>query len=259
MQHEEIHRFLESTRLPCSRMKLSRSGTGLSPLASKLGGTPYFPKGFAAPLDSAGDPMVFLAQINFSEVVGSGLPLPSQGILQFWLSHGVGVHGLSFGNGEKAFQAAFHPAPDPDAQAAFPADERSSDALPFLGEIACSFVPDTCIWNSSEESVPIPPEIDGDLLMDMSDDAAPSVDADGRSLLHRIGGHPFFTQSDVRSYEPSPSGAPEKWLLIWQCDSDDSVGILWGDMGIANAFIREDDLLASPPRFDRILWNWDCY
>lgn len=266
MSNPAIQSFLESTRLPCSRMALSRRDAPLSPIASKLGGIPYLPEGAAPPLDSKGQPMAFLAQIRFPDVVGSALPLPREGLLQFWVSTSVGVHGLAFSSGEKAFAAVHYPQPDlslqrSDAERVLPSAAESEEARPFSGEIACSFIPDTCLWNSSEEAIQIPEGLDDEDLWAASDDTSPMADEAGASLLHRIGGHPYFTQSDVRPCDPTdPNCPPEsRMLLLWQCDSDDPAGILWGDMGIANAFIPEADLLATPPRFDRILWNWDCH
>ena len=55
-------------------------------------------------------------------------------------------------------------------------------------------------------------------------------------------------------------------LLLFQMDSEfltdgngnqTGVEILWGDMGIANFFIRAEDLLRRD--FSRVLYNWDCY
>jgi uncharacterized protein YwqG len=56
---------------------------------------------------------------------------------------------------------------------------------------------------------------------------------------HKIGGYPFFTQSDPRDYEPR---LLEHEILLLQIDTDDEIGIMWGDSGIAHFFIRKDDL-----------------
>ena len=48
-------------------------------------------------------------------------------------------------------------------------------------------------------------------------------------------------------------------ILLLQIDSvgigDDE--IMWGDSGICNFFIQEEDLLKLD--FDRVMYNWDCY
>jgi uncharacterized protein YwqG len=40
------------------------------------------------------------------------------------------------------------------------------------------------------------------------------------------------------------------WLLLWQIDSDDDVGWMWGDVGTMYYWIRRDDLAAG--EFDRV-------
>ena len=69
---------------------------------------------------------------------------------------------------------------------------------------------------------------------------------DDNAPFHKIGGLPFFTQSDVRR---------EGDVLLFQMDSEGKIG--WGDMGIANFFISLSDLKAQD--FTNVLYNWDCY
>ena len=66
---------------------------------------------------------------------------------------------------------------------------------------------------------------------------------------HKLGGYAFFTQCD-----PRDPAVPMQ--LLFQMDSDNDINTMWGDMGIANFFIRPEDLQAL--RFDRVLYNWDC-
>lgn len=53
---------------------------------------------------------------------------------------------------------------------------------------------------------------------------------------HKIGGYPFFTQTDPREWE-------EKYhqhdILLLQIDTDDSLNIMWGDSGVTNFFIKK--------------------
>lgn len=71
---------------------------------------------------------------------------------------------------------------------------------------------------------------------------------------HKIGGYPFFTQTDPREWE-------EKYqqhdILLLQIDTDDSLNIMWGDSGVANFFIKKEDLLNL--NFSNVIYNWDCY
>lgn len=70
---------------------------------------------------------------------------------------------------------------------------------------------------------------------------------------HKIGGYPFFTQTDPREWEETYQ---EHNILLLQIDTDDSLGIMRGDCGIANFFMRKEDLLNL--KFSNVLYNWDC-
>lgn len=72
------------------------------------------------------------------------------------------------------------------------------------------------------------------------------------SCGHKMGGYAYFTQSDPRFDAPEE----ETWLLLLQIDSDDDMGIMWGDVGVGGFFIRENDLKKCD--FSRVLYNWDC-
>jgi uncharacterized protein DUF1963 len=57
--------------------------------------------------------------------------------------------------------------------------------------------------------------------------------------------HGLYCGDDVawksaRGAELAP-GAPE-WRLLFQMDSDDDVGVMWGDCGLIYYWIRESDL-----------------
>ena len=66
---------------------------------------------------------------------------------------------------------------------------------------------------------------------------------------HRIGGYAYFTQDDPRRPE-------DPMLLLLQLDSDETMDLMWGDMGVGHFFIREKDLLARD--FSKVLYDWDC-
>jgi uncharacterized protein YwqG len=75
-----------------------------------------------------------------------------------------------------------------------------------------------------------------------------------KSQNHRMGGYAYFTQED-----PRVRHAPDdNWLLLFQMDSDsnESIEIMWGDMGVANFFILSEDL--KNLNFDNVWYNWDC-
>ncbi|MEL6214380.1 MAG: DUF1963 domain-containing protein [Pseudomonadota bacterium] len=75
------------------------------------------------------------------------------------------------------------------------------------------------------------------------------------SPSHQIGGYAVFTQTDPRSYE----GKDEDWQVLLQLDSQTigDLDMMWGDVGIANFFIRPADLAARD--FSQVWYNWDCH
>jgi len=44
--------------------------------------------------------------------------------------------------------------------------------------------------------------------------------------------------------------------LLLQLDSDDSIDLMWGDSGVGNFFIKDEDL--KNLNFSNVLYNWDC-
>ncbi|MGR5907746.1 DUF1963 domain-containing protein [Bacillus paranthracis] len=68
-----------------------------------------------------------------------------------------------------------------------------------------------------------------------------------------MGGYPFFTDRSKgmgRKYQQHD-------ILLLQIDTDDSLNIMWGDSGVANFFIKKEDLLNLD--FSNVIYNWDCY
>jgi len=63
----------------------------------------------------------------------------------------------------------------------------------------------------------------------------------------RIGGWPYFTQSDSRDKNHD--------IVLLEIDSEKD--ILWGDYGVANFFISQKNLINQ--KFDNVLFSWDCY
>ena len=69
---------------------------------------------------------------------------------------------------------------------------------------------------------------------------------------HKIGGTPYFTQSEIRDNQDGLIN----YILLFQMDSDDDK-IMWGDCGIANFFIHPKDLKKRD--FSKVAYNWDCH
>ncbi|MEG0366532.1 MAG: DUF1963 domain-containing protein, partial [Coprobacillus sp.] len=73
------------------------------------------------------------------------------------------------------------------------------------------------------------------------------------STGHRIGGYPYFTQ-----YDPRESDMEEHQILLLQIDTDsiDDKEIMWGDCGVGNFFITDNDLKSLD--FSKVFFTWDC-
>ncbi len=94
---------------------------------------------------------------------------------------------------------------------------------------------------------------------------------------HRVGGHPHWIQSDAREEAAivragGSAATPEAisetrarldavaakvWRLLWQIDTDDEAGFMWGDGGRLYLLARDEDLRAR--RFDRVWLVLQCY
>ena len=257
------------TKTPCWKLTLHPEGPcGL--LDSKVGGLPYWDPALPYPVDSQGNQMTLLAQLNFAQL-GTEAPLPAQGLLQFFIGQDD-VFGIDFDqpDSQKDFRVVYHPEPDP----ALTLEQiRALDLPTHVEADCCTPVFQEAVFTAEKTVGYMGPE-DGrfDALFrevvravigeDIGEQNAYQYlgDADCRCLNdqlnntgHRLLGYPFFTQ-----YDPREPDSPYDTLLF-QLDSDmiDRKDlVLWGDCGVGNFFINREDLLRRD--FSRILYNWDC-
>lgn len=249
---------LAATEKPFIRIALEETEAAtLPPWQSKVGGYPYWPQDASYPVSADGRPLFFLAQINLAETP----PLegfPRQGIVQFFIADDD-LMGLDFDDPEaqRGFRVVYHPALALQADAlrldfTFLPDFDAGN-LPFAPGrcFAMQFTPDTGLMPESDY------RFDGlfgeDFFARFQADEWTVAEAWGQiadAAGHRLGGYAEFTQEDPRS----PNDPME---LLFQLDSDAKNRIQWGDLGVANFFIRPHDLLAG--RLERVRYNWDCY
>ncbi|RHW38899.1 DUF1963 domain-containing protein [Neobacillus notoginsengisoli] len=250
----EVYRSeIDKTVKPCVRITTEKGETSLT--QSKFGGQPYMPKECTHPKDEHNHYMALFAQINFSEVPHIEA-MPKTGILQFYLSPVDDMYGLDFDDpySQKNFRIVFH-------EKVVEESELITDFsyIPDLGDDYESIVEEgrmkfeliaSPVSNGdfrfeelldADLSKPINHKKYEDLLELYTEELA----AEG----HRIGGYPYFTQMD-----PREKGDPE--ILLFQADTDDEIGLMFGDCGVANFFIREEDLRNR--NFQNVLYNWDC-
>ena len=250
---EPYRKQIESSTKPFIRI---RTKAGSSPLyESKFSGFPYLPKGFAHPLDQNGLPMRLLAQYRLDKI--PPLPdMPTEGMLQFFLSQTDGVFGYDFNNLTKPdhFRVIYHPTVTEDLDqletnfSYLSFDEEEEEGFPIDQEYALSFeLSEEVIGLSDYRFEQLPISFDEDKEDDIWD-AWETLSNDG----HKIGGYAVFTQTDPRDGKEYKDYS----ILLLQIDSEEEDGIMWGDSGVGNFFIRPEDLRKRD--FTRVLYTWDC-
>lgn len=262
------------------KLRLSRGETTV--FDSKMGGTPYFPKGMEYPTvregENAGKPLYFLAQINFGK-----LPkidgFPEKGILQFFAGcRGDYVYGANFDDlrNQNAFRVIYHETVLDDApQGETPDVEFDEEFLPFRGEFRLTAEKPSqmsvscCDFRYEKAVLSVYNELFGANVTKMFGEGGlcqtdePLFDAlmETRELNGtRMGGYPYFTQDDPRGWKDEYSG---QTVLLFQSDSENGGDpknwlddVCWGDMGVGNFFITPEDLAKRD--FSNVLYTWDC-
>lgn len=251
---ERLRQWRESEVRACAAAELADAPPA-SPLSSRLGGQPWMADGEDWPLSRTGRPMIFIAQVNFSETP----PLadyPDSGLLQVFVADDD-MWGMKYdARGEGDIRIIWRP--DPRGGGARPHPDWERDLSPFHslepelkgramtfrpGHMAPSImdarvdhmVPD---WWRAENSGEI------EALLDL-----PAPDEPGPVY---VGGHPRFTQADVRHDQT----LADHDRVLLQVGYVPDV-IMWGDVGEATWLIRREDLLKRD--FSRVLFSWDCH
>jgi uncharacterized protein YwqG len=251
---EPFREKLLQTVKPFVRVKSNPSRV-TKPWESKVGGHPYFPKSVVWPCAPDGKPLFFLAQINFSEIPVLA-PFPTRGIVQFFINDDD-LYGMDFDDGENqdTFRVMFHPeVVDNTAllQTSFPALAPYEDLLPHHPEESYPLT-----FELQESVVPVTDydfynHFGGDFFRQFGEKEWDVMEEFGKAVRpdgHRLGGYAYFTQDDPRRPE-------DPKILLLQLDSDETMDLMWGDMGVGHFFIREKDLFAQD--FSKVLYDWDC-
>lgn len=247
---EPFRAQIEQTSQPTVRFQVSPDSISIA-TQSKLGGAPYQAEGQEWPLGTLGQPLQFLAQINFAETPALD-GFPSRGLLQFFIGTDS-LMGLNFDDqvSQTDFRVVFHP-------------EVSGSGTTFANvpkvEYQAVDQESGLVFSTDKE-----PITHGDFRFqntlgkgffdqfgDRKWEVIGEYDEANRGGGHKLGGYPFFTQEDPRF-----SKHQDFDTLLLQIDSDEEAGIQWGDMGVCNFFIRSTDLQQLD--FSNVLYNWDCY
>ncbi|WP_411680245.1 YwqG family protein [Clostridium thailandense] len=247
---EKYRDSIEKTIKPYIKIKFQKQRNML--WESKLGGDPYIEIGMEYPKASNGEYLRLLAQINFEEIPPIEA-FPQKGILQFFILPDD-MYGLDFDNPcvQDTFRVIYIPH-------VVKSEENLIKDFSFLGDLEEDwYMPfaNEGKMNFSLEYMPIPWDDYrfNDVYKDMwltdeeDDDYMEKLNADGS----RIGGYPFFTQADPRDSEDLNNHD----TLLLQLDCEKECDLMFGDGGVANFFISEEDLKKLD--FTKVLYNWDC-
>jgi uncharacterized protein YwqG len=253
------HDAIEATRRPVVRIGLLPMDAD-DPRVSKVGGAPWWPPGEPLPRDANDQPLALLAQVDLGELPGSGLDLPAQGLLQFFIATDTYL-GLELDpdpspaalGGPRGHRVVYWPDASGPTQAV-PLATAGELPLDPARPLRMHFHAGTEVLNLHDARFEA--LFDGGLTAALQRHGEPEgLDADAlRDVLwehdtgpgHKLGGYPNFTQGD-------PRGRTDLELLF-QLDSDD--GVMWGDCGVGNFFITDADLARRD--FSRVLYRWDC-
>jgi len=267
---EIIKRLKEKTSRKCLNFSVSSEKVGL--MGNKIGGVPFMPKGSEYPVNPLnGEKLYLLAQLNF-ETLPRLDNYPERGILQFFIEddymYGADLDFKKKPIEQNAWRVIYYddvsnPMSEDDIKKIMP-EEADEYALPF--EYGKEFKLDfeECEMPITESDFRFTRALQkycGDILevdsiLDIPDDIGDIIFEELFGEKTRLGGYPCFTQ-----FDPREEIDDNDYELLFQIVSefDEKEGdylIIWGDAGIANFFIKTEDLLNC--EFSRVLYNWDC-
>src|SRR3989344_3957939 len=231
---------------------------------SKFAGNPYLIDINAYPYGSDGNPLMLLAQINFAETPHLD-NFPKDGLLQIYISYSdkVGLLGANFDKPtlQDLFRIIYFPANKVDEKKAIRDFQFSTHGkdyyFPVTGEFRLEF-------ELEEDIIPFQDHRFNTILgkkphkFDISKEALDElykiIDSDG----HKIGGYPYFTQWDPRDNDNYRSYDTLLFQMTSQYEEGSSLSkpaeIMWGDMGVANFFIKSEKLAQLD--FSDVLYSW---
>lgn len=246
---------------------------------SKFGGLPYWDMGKEYPKGSDGKELMLLAQINFEKMFQEAEKhelLPDTGMLQFFIALDD-VCGMDFDEqGEQRdFRVVYHESVNYQLDEAqvkslgmpVSTDGNLEEFTPIWTEMALKITKQEVSMGEGDYRFSgIFQDImqekygskyeGGSLYQILGEDAYGKMEEEYPDGGHWLLGYPYFTQEDPRAYE-------ERYryydTMLFQMDSDYGEGedyIMWGDSGVGNFFINQEDLKKRD--FSKILYNWDC-
>lgn len=236
--------MLDSVK-PC--VKITLTDTKPSIFESKIGGLGYIPHDKDFPTDSNGNQLRLLAQIECDKIQLDGFM--DKGLLQFWIANDDDC-GLDWDNptNQDGFRVIYYPEIDKtvtkeEIEEKFiknEYDDSEYNNFPVFRECGMSF-------EKSENQY---------IDCHKNEYGTEFEEYDESYTGHKVGGYPYFTQSDPR---PDMENGDYYDFLLFQLDTD-SIGeedlVMWGDSGVGNFFINSEKLKKRD--FSDVLYNWDC-
>lgn len=267
------HQLYKLTATPMCRLILDTT-THPSIYSSKLGGLPYWDLSKPYPTNEKGEKLMLLAQINMEQIPPNDY-LPHEGMLQIFIDTDD-MYGCDFCPPEKSkhsnWKIIYHPFINSsitiqDITALDVPTSLTEKDGPIEGEIALGmseWVDEPMSWNDARINDTLR-QIAQDLHIELPKgfymiDLLESLPEQEKQEWDYIGqgskllGYPAFVQGDPRDEDPRYN------RLLLQIDSDfhrhDKNYVMWGDSGVGNFFIKEDDL--KKWNLESIWYNWDC-
>lgn len=269
-----VAEFKQEALLDAIRIKLS-STPALEITQSKVGGLFYLPKSATIPINSKGEQLMFLTQINCEELPKNSI-YPPKGIMQFWIFGGDYDMGNNYDNpcsdenkrviyyptieehyNLEELAAMYKPKENEDGELITPICTDQPLSMSFQLEKQWRLVSDFRFeeafiekWNAHFPDKKI--EEFWQLDEDLSEIVYEMLDIKEYS---QIGGYGYFTQTDPRMYE-SLSDYTEILFQLDSYDEGDEYKVLWGDCGVGSFFATKEQLKNLD--FANCLYNWDC-
>ncbi len=215
------------------------------PWDSKLGGCPYLEDIKNYPMDSEGNPMLFIAQINLSDLIELN-DLPSSGLLQFFVVNDD-MQGLESPIVVKYIENYSTQEENLVKENPFENDKEYKNNLPFIRNGKIYFELEEVAMSYSLEKTH---EIFKEEIEKFKGDKTKFDELCNlfNCSESRVGGYPYFLQGDLLLDDDT--------FLLLQLDLDDTCDIMFGDSGNCNFFISKEDL--KNKNFSNVIYDWQC-
>lgn len=266
-----IYDRLKEHTEPVIKLNLQKEKAGI--LDSKIGGAFYVPQGMEPPKNlHTGEDLFLLAQLNFGEMKDlEKLEIfPERGLLQIFIAGDDDVYGCDFDDmaNQAGWRIRFLEDLPEETQISgsqiYEPEWKEDTGLPLEGKevqyrLKGELLRQTVTLEDyriveyiKKYCAGILPEDTENIWAFLDETAFECLEENLETFDCQIGGFPFFTQEDPRAWAEEKEDIPK--ILLFQLDTVD--GIMWGDVGVGNFFIKEEDLKKKD--FSKVWYNWDC-